>query len=293
MSTNLQRSSTLRSYYWLAKPGIVYGNAVTAIGGFLLASQGKFDFKLFVAMLLGISLVMASACVFNNYLDRDIDKKMKRTKTRALASGDIVVLPAMIYGATLGLVGFGLLIFGTNILTFWVAVIGFVTYVLIYSPLKPRSVQATLVGSIAGAVPPVVGYCAVSNDFDLGALLVFIILVTWQMPHFYSIAIYRLKDYKAAGIPVLPAVKGIVAAQKQITGYIVVFIVASLSLSVYGYTGYVYAVVMTVLGIAWLQKAMQGYQAENKTDWAHGLFRFSLIVLMSFSFLISVDAWLP
>jgi heme o synthase len=192
----------MKKYYWLVKPGIIYGNALTAMAGFLLADRGRFDVVLFLAMLAGICLVMASGCVFNNVWDRQADSKMERTKNRALVTGEISTTNALAYGTVLGLIGFGLLYFYTNALTTLIAAIGFAFYVLVYTPLKHRTVYGTLLGAVAGAVPPVVGYCAVTNELDIGAWLLFLILVVWQMPHFYAIGINRFDDYKAAGIPI-------------------------------------------------------------------------------------------
>ncbi|MDB5178615.1 MAG: Protoheme farnesyltransferase [Patescibacteria group bacterium] len=284
---------TIQRYYRLTKPGIIYGNAITAAAGFLLASRGHISAGLLVGMLAGISLVMAGACVFNNYIDRGLDRKMARTKDRSLAKGSIPGRNALIYASVLGLLGFGLLALWTNMLTVGVALVGFVVYVVLYGLAKRRSVHGTLVGSISGAVPPVVGYCAVTGQFDGGALLLFVILTLWQMPHFYAIAMYRLKDYTAAGLPVLPVKYGPRAAKIQILVYIVAFMAAVAALTVAGYTGYTYLAVMLVLSAMWLQRAIKGFRAKDDAVWARGLFRFSLIVLLGFSAMISIDILLP
>ncbi len=128
---------------------------------------------------------------------------MERTKNRELVTGKIPVRNAIIFAIVLGVLGFGILILGTNILTVCVAVLGVVVYLVLYTPLKPRSSVAPVIGSIAGAVPPVVGYTAVIGNLDAGAIMLFLILCLWQIPHFYAISIYRLEDYKAADIPIL------------------------------------------------------------------------------------------
>lgn len=174
----------IKTYYELTKPGIIFGNAVTTTAGFLLASKGDIDWWLFFATLIGLSLIIASACVFNNYIDREIDQKMTRTKNRALAKGLIPVQRAITFAICLGLIGVAFLDLYTNPLTLLVALTGFFVYVVVYGICKRRSVYGTLVGSIAGGVPPVVGYCAVSNQFDTGALLLFTTVALWQMPHF-------------------------------------------------------------------------------------------------------------
>ncbi len=286
-------NSKLRAYYWLVKPGIVYGNAFAAAGGFLLAARGSIDFLLFIYMLIGISLIIASACVFNNYLDRDIDAMMKRTKNRALASGSLPVRDALIFGAFLGVAGTMLLIFGTNLLTTLVGLSAFVIYVGAYTPLKPRSVHATLIGSLAGATPPVGGYVAVTGSFDITALLLFVCLVFWQMPHFYAIALYRLHDYKSAGVPVLPLVRGERMTQLQIIFYIIGFLAATQLLSLTGATGLAFSLAMLALSVFWLSLSIKGLSDKNIENWARVVFRFSLIVLMAFTLLIAIDYWLP
>ena len=195
--------STIKNYYNLAKPGIVYGNVFTTLAAFLFASRWHFSGVLFFATLVGIAFVIASACVFNNYFDREMDKKMPRTKSRALASGTIPALEALVYGAVLGLIGLYLLYAYTNALTAGIALFGFVVYVGMYTPLKPRSALALFVGAVAGAVPIVVGYTAVTNRFDLTAFVLFALLFIWQLPHFLGIAAYRFDEYSASGVPLL------------------------------------------------------------------------------------------
>src|SRR5690348_2228318 len=156
-------------------------------------------------MLAGLAFVMASGCVFNNYIDRDIDAAMGRTKDRALVVGRISKRAAFVYGTMLGAAGFGLLVFFTNMLTVAVAGTGFFFYVFMYSLWsKRRTVHSTIIGSVAGATPPIVGYAATSGRLDLAAALLFLTLVLWQMPHFYAIGIRRFGEYAAAGIPILP-----------------------------------------------------------------------------------------
>ncbi len=190
-------------YYLLMKPGIIFGNVVTFAAGFLLASKGDIKMGLFFTTLLGLSLIIASACVFNNYIDRYVDKKMERTKKRALASGLIKGRDALAFAVLLGIAGNLTLFLYANGLTVAVANVGFVVYVFLYSFLKCRTTYSTLIGSISGAIPPVVGYCAVSNQFDLAAGILFIIMIFWQMPHFFAIGLWHIDDYAKAEIPIL------------------------------------------------------------------------------------------
>ncbi len=279
----------MKQYFQLTKPGIIFGNAITAIAGFALASRGHFDIGLFIAMLLGLSCVIASACVCNNYIDREMDGKMARTKNRALAKGEISVTRAFVFAAALLVLGVSVLVLYANFLTALMALLGFSIYVFLYSPWKYRSWHATLIGSIAGGMPPVVGYCAVGNTFDLGAFLLFVIVVLWQMPHFFAIAMYRMSDYAAASIPVLPIVRGMQVAKIQILLYMIAFCVAALLLTFFGFTGYAYLVATGILSLAWLWKGFKGFKASNDKLWARKVFLHSLVVIMGLSLMIFVD----
>jgi heme o synthase len=280
-----------KAYYQLTKPGIIRGNSITAAAGFFLASDGILHLGLFLAMLGGLSLVVASACVFNNYIDQDIDKKMARTRTRALVSHAITERAALVFGTTLGLAGILLLGLYVNLLTCFVALTGFIFYVFIYTSLKRKTVHGTLIGSISGATPPVAGYTAVSQTIDINAILLFLVLVLWQMPHFYAIAIYRLADYKAATIPVLPIVKGLSMTKKQIMAYIVAFGLLAPALAIEGKVGTIYVLIMVVCSGAWLSIGLSGFQKEvNDVAWAKKMFFFSLLVITAFSGSIIVDS---
>ena len=267
-------------YIQLAKPGIIFGNALTATAGFFLASKNHIDISLFISMLFGISIVIASACAFNNFIDRNLDKKMARTKNRALPQNAISEQNALVFATIVGIFGFSLLILKTNLVAAFMALIGYVVYIVFYAIMKRRSSHATLIGSIAGAMPPVVGYCAVSHRVDLAAALLFLIVALWQMPHFYAIAMYRLEDYRAASIPVLPVSQGIVATKRQMFLYTVAFVIASLTLSLLGYTGFIYFCVMAVLGLYWIMLCFRGFSCLNDTLWAKKMFFCSLVAVM-------------
>ncbi|UPS63748.1 heme o synthase [Providencia rettgeri] len=280
-----------KQYLQVTKPGIIFGNLISVIGGFLLASKGSINYPLFVATLLGVSLVVASGCVFNNYIDRDIDRIMERTKNRPLVKGLIDPKVSLIYAAALGIAGMVLLLVAANALAMLLAVIGFIVYVGIYSLyMKRKSVYGTLIGSLSGAAPPVIGYCAVTNEFDMGALILLLIFSLWQMPHSYAIAIFRFKDYKAANIPVLPVIKGISVAKTHIFLYILAFMVATLMLAISGYAGYKYLIVGAAVSLWWLGMAISGFKTENDDRvWARKLFIFSIVAITSLSVMMSVD----
>lgn len=279
-----------KKIYLFAKLGLVFGNAIVALGGFFLASRGDIDVVLMAAMFFGISCIMASACVINNYLDRGLDILMARTQKRNAVIKSIPLPVAMMWALFLCVLGSVLLGVYANVLTLCIALFGGLVYVVFYGIGKRKSIHGTLIGSIAGAVPPVVGYTSVTNSFDVAAFILFMMLVIWQMPHFYAIAIFRLADYKAAGIPVLPAVKGIAATKTQMIMYIIAYILAVPALTVYGFTGYAYLIVMELLSVAWLVKSLKGFTTTDDTVWARKLFKFSLIVLMTFSVMIGLGS---
>jgi protoheme IX farnesyltransferase len=283
----------IKNYYQLTKPGIIYGNAMTAIAGFFLASRSHINFFLLIAMLVGLSFIIGSSCAFNNVWDADIDGKMERTKNRAMVTRQISKKNAIIFASILGLLGAAILALHTNFLTLAVALIGMFFYLVLYTPLKRKTVYGTIIGAVAGATPPVVGYVAVTNNFDTAALLLFLILVFWQMPHFYAIAIRRLDEYKAASIPVLPAKEGIHNTKIKMLTYVGAFILATAALTYFKYTGYAYLVVMILLGLSWLWFGIKGFKSPDNNAWAKKMFLFSLIVLTIFSVLISLNVLLP
>lgn len=278
-----------RNYYQLAKPGIVMGNATTIVGGFILASKGQMNWPLFLMTLLGLSLVIASGCIFNNYIDRFLDEKMARTKNRPLVTGVISIQNALFFAAVLGLFGFSLVGYYTNLLTLGLAALGFFVYVFLYTLIKTRTVYCTAIGSIAGAMPLVMGYCAVTNQFDLCASLLFLIMVCWQMPHFFAIAIYRIRDYEAASIPVLPVKRGNFVTKVRMLYYVIAFTGATILLTLFGYTGYLYMGVAIFLSLSWLYLAIQGFKAANDKVWARQMFKWSLVVITTLCLMISID----
>lgn len=277
----------LSAYYRLTKPGIVYGNVFTVIAGFLFASHLSFAPLLLLSVTVGMALVIAGSCVFNNVMDKRIDAKMERTKNRALVTGAISVSRALLFGGFLVIVGTTALAWGTNALTAGVALFGVIFYVAIYGYAKRTSRLGTIVGSVAGAVPILAGYTAFSNRIDTPGVILFLVLVLWQMPHFYAIAIYRLRDYTEAGIPVLPAMIGVRKTKIAIIAYIIVFLFAELSLFLIGEVGYLYLVVIVAFGIAWLSRAVRRPVSGDDTQWGKGVFLFSIQVLIAFSIAVS------
>ncbi len=277
------------NYYLITKPGIIMGNLLTVAAGFLLASKGTINGWLFLSTLLGLALIMASACVFNNFIDRKVDEKMERTKKRALVTGSISTRSALLFATFLGILGNVILLLYTNALTLIVANVGFFVYVILYSMWKCRTIYGTAIGSIAGAVPPVVGYCAVSNRFDAGASILFAMMVLWQMPHFFSIALFHFDDYAKAGIPVLPVKKGMLRTKVHMVLYITAFIATSALLTLFHYTGYLYLIVATTIGLGWLLMSVKGFKCADDQVWGKQMFRISLLLITAISLTIPFD----
>jgi heme o synthase len=279
----------IKDYHQLVKPGIVYSNTLAAAAGFFVAANSTISFPFFAAMLVGIATIIASGCVFNNYIDRDIDAVMKRTKNRPLVRGTISPHNALNYGIVLALVGSVCLYF-TNWLTLAVALFGLFMYAVVYSVwCKRHTLHATVIGAVSGAIPPVVGYTALTNSLDLGAWLLFLILFTWQIPHALAIAIRRYEDYRAANIPVMPVALGIMPAKAQILAYTCAFFLASIALSLTNYTGTLFLTVMAVLGILWFVRCLQGFWTKDDKQWAKQVFLFSLVILCAFCILCAID----
>lgn len=287
---DVKMHSELGNYWRVTKPGILFGNLISVSGGFFLAAKGHVDITLLLSTIVGLSLVIASGCVFNNILDRDIDRLMSRTCNRPLAKGLLSPSAALFYAAALAVMGMAVLLLATNTVAAVMALIGFGVYVVVYSLyLKRHSLYAPLIGSLAGATPPLAGYCAVSNQFDSGALILLCIFSLWQIPHFYSIAIYRFEDYAAAAIPVLPIKRGISAAKNHIIIYIAAFLFATLLLTLSGYTGYRYFAAALALGLTWLVLAWTGFKTTDDKRWAKKQFAFSIVTIFTLSIMMSVD----
>lgn len=282
-------SSTIRTYYYLTKPGIVYGNAIAAIAGYFYGAGGSPILVTFTAMLTGICFVMASACVYNNVLDRSIDARMKRTERRAVVTKAISVTHALIFATVLLAIGIFLLAVWTNTLTLLVALAGHFAYVVLYGWAKRHTVHSTLIGTISGSTPPVIGYVAATGALDITALLLFAIMAAWQMPHFYAIAIFRRDEYAAANLPILSVVKGIDVTRRQIIAYATLFVVLCGLLFLYGGASLLWFLVMALAGGYWLLLVLQPYNDINK--WARKQFGWSLSVLLIMCVGLSLDSF--
>jgi protoheme IX farnesyltransferase len=286
----VKEAVTWRDLVQLAKPGIIFSNLITAFGGFWVAARWDIDWALLIFMIIGTILVIGSGCVLNNYLDRDMDTKMARTQKRVLPTGKMDPNFVLWYGIILGIIGMSVLWFLVTPLSALVGLLGLFVYVWIYTAwFKRTSVWSTVVGAISGAVPPVIGYCAVSDQIDAGAWILFAILFLWQMPHFWALGIRRVEEYRAAGFPLLPVVRGSFVTKISMMRYVVLLVPTSALLYLYGYVGMVYLFAAIIMGIYWAYLILKGFNAKDEEAWAKKTFIFSINYLTILFIIIVID----
>lgn len=281
----------IKSYISITKPGIIIGNLISVAAGFFLAAKTEpADITLLAFTLLGVACVIASGCVVNNIFDRDIDSKMDRTRNRILVQDGLNIDHVFIYAVALLLAGTAVLYRIANPLSAVVVLLGYVFYVFFYTMwYKRTSVYGTLVGSVSGAVPPLVGYLAVTNYISLDAVLLFALFCLWQMPHSYAIAMFRMQDYRDAGIPVLPVVEGIEKARKHMQAYVVAFSAVALGLFLLGGGGYEYLAVASAVCLMWTRVTFRKVTDDNYVEWSKAVFKTSLLVVMGISTVLGVE----
>lgn len=270
----------LKDYYHALKPERTYANVMTTLAGFLFASHWHGHWLLLVYTLLGTTLIVMSACAANNVTDRSIDAVMPRTKKRATVTGEVSARRLTFISIVFGLIGFAILAVHVNWLTTLLGAIGYVDYVVLYGWSKRTTPWSTLIGTISGSVPIVAGYTAVTNRFDLTALLLGLLMVFWQMVHFYAIAIFRVKDYAAGKLPVWSVRYSVKSTQQWIIFYTLVYLIAVVHLSLLASAGWVFLIVIGGMGLYWLVLGLKGFRHESPEKWARGMFGFSLITLL-------------
>lgn len=242
----------LRAYFLLNKPVIVALLLVTTYTGMVLAAKGMPDLLLTFWTLLGGALAAGGASAINQYIDRDVDRRMQRTARRPIPSGILTPAQGLAYGVAACLVAFFLLAGKVNLLSALLALAGMIYYVGIYSLwLKPATTQNIVIGGGAGAIPPLVGWAAVTNDLQVPALFLFAIIFFWTPPHFWALALVRQKDYARAGIPMLPVVRGEKVTRWQIFIYTLELVALTLLMPLFNLTGRFFMVTAILLG-AWL-----------------------------------------
>lgn len=280
----------LKHYLEITKPRIILGNIVLIIGSFLFSSRFSFNFFLFLSTILGVSLIIASSCVFNNLIDIKIDSKMFRTKNRALVKKIIQPISAYIFGIFIGILGIFILGALVNFLSMFLSIIGFIIYVFIYTFLKRTSIYSTFIGSFSGSIPSLVGYTAVNNSIDLFSVFLFFIFIFWQMSHFYAISIIYIEDYKHANLRLFSIERGVLKTKKHIFYYIMCFTISNFMLTFLGYLSYFFLCLVSILNFYWLYISYLNIKEKNNLKFSRKIFFLSIIVVVFFNFLIAVDS---
>jgi protoheme IX farnesyltransferase len=273
-----------RDYAELTKPSINRMCLLMTAGGMFLAprdAEGKFALGIgsALAALIGTALAVASANALNMWLERHTDRLMRRTKDRPLAAQRISENGALAFGIGLGVLATFILALCSNLATTLLGLAAIISYVGVYTPMKYRAPIALVIGAIPGAVPPLMGWTAVTGSLDLPGIILFAVLFVWQMPHFIAISIVRLRDYEAAGIRTVPGVRGLSNARVQALLWSVLLVPTSLALAFTAVAGAVYGVTALVAGLAFLGLTLAGFARQDVNRWAHHLFVASLIYL--------------
>ncbi|TWL16558.1 Protoheme IX farnesyltransferase 2 [Bacillus licheniformis] len=284
MNGQIEETTAWKDFLALIKVGIVYSNLITTFTGMWLAFYfsnlsflGNLDIVLFT--LAGSSLIIAGSCVINNFYDRDIDQLMQRTRTRPTVTGKIQPSQALWFGILLTALGFIMLLM-TNLTAAGVGFVGVFTYVFLYTMWsKRRYTVNTIIGSVSGAVPPLIGWTAVQGSIGVEAWVLFLIMFIWQIPHFLALAIKKTEEYRAANIPMLPVVHGFEVTKRQI----IIWIACLMPLPFFlGGLGLPIVILGTVLNIGWLVCGLVGYRSKNIMKWAKLMFVYSLNYLTIF-----------
>ena len=275
-----EKTNLLKDFLALIKIGIINSNMITAFTGMWLALyysdqlQNFFNYLDQVILgLIGVWLVIAGSCSLNNYIDRDIDVIMSRTKYRPTVTGAFSPAFAMTIGLSFVTIG-TIILFQTSTTAGIIGIIGSFTYVFLYTLWsKRRYTLNTVIGSISGAVPPLIGWAVIDPDLHIIAWVLFLIMFIWQPPHFLALAMRRTEEYRAAGIPMLPVVHGFEITKRQI----MIWILCLLPLPLYLYSlGVPFIVIATILNIGWILLGIRGYKTQDDVKWATKMFVYSL-----------------
>jgi heme o synthase len=273
--------ATWRDYMEITKPEINKSNLFATFAGYWAAVEfSSFALIHLFFTLLGTALIIAGGCILNNFYDRDIDPRMERTHTRAIAEGRIKPIIALWLGVVLATLGVVILAVGVHWLSAMLGLVGFLVYVVIYTMwLKRTSTLNTIIGSISGAIPPMIGWTAVTHSLDLSAWALFLILLMWQPPHFFALAMGRVEEYRMAGIPMLPVIKGFVKTKQQILIFTVLLFPASLLLCYTGVASWIYLIIAIIFGGIYIVLAWMGLYTQEDRRWAKQMFVYSLLYL--------------
>ena len=288
-------ANVLRQYYALTKPRVVQLIVFCALIGMVLAVPGLpswVEVKRAVVACIGIWLVAGAAAAFNCLVEKGIDAKMKRTAWRPTARGELSDRQALAFSALLCVAGSALLWFMVNPLTMWLTFATFVGYAVIYTViLKPLTPQNIVIGGASGAMPPVLGWAAMTGSLDPGAWILFLIIFLWTPPHFWALALYRVEDYRKAGLPMLPVTHGNEFTRLQVLLYTFILFAACLMPFIHGMSGWLYLAVAVAVSIGFTGYAFALWR--NYSDaLARKTFRFSLIHLSVLFLALLVDHYI-
>lgn len=282
-------SATWRDYYELCKPRICALIVFTAIIGMFLAVPGAVPWEAFVFGTLGIGLAASSAAAINQVIDRRIDAGMARTRRRPLPTGHLNERQAIGFAIVLGIVGIAVLVAFVNVLTAVLTLAGLIGYAIIYTAfLKRATPQNIVIGGAAGAIPPVLGWTAMTGHVSANALILFLIIFTWTPPHFWALAIHRREDYARVGMPMLPVTHGRDFTVLQIIFYTVLLVIVSVLPVLTGMSGLIYLAGALVLGGIFLYHAIALKVFPHNERLPMKTFGFSIVYLMAlFTFLLA------
>jgi len=272
----------IKSYYLLTKPRIIPLLLITTAASMWMAGGGRVDPLLLLFTLVGGTLAAASAQTLNCIYDQDIDYEMKRTRNRPIPSGKVQPRHALIFAIVLGILSFTLLAVFVNLLSALLAMSGIVFYMLIYTHLlKRHTTQNIVIGGAAGAIPPLVGWAAVTGELSLSAWVLFTIIFLWTPPHFWALALFIKDDYAEVGVPMLPVVEGEESTVNQMWIYTWLTVIFTLLL-VYplGTSGLLYTLIAGILGVIFLKKAWLVKKSPLDKQLARSMFKYSILYMM-------------
>ncbi len=282
-------STSFRDYLELCKPRVVALMLLTVLVGMFLATPGGVPLFTVFASLLGIGCCAGSAAAINHLVDKRIDGLMARTKKRPVARGQISISQALWFALILGVVGLGVLVVWVNTLTACLTFLTLIGYAGVYTGyLKRATAQNIVIGGLAGAAPPLLGWTAVTNHLDPQALLLVLIIFVWTPPHFWALSIYRFEDYKNAEIPMLPVIYGIRYTKLNVLLYTILLCVVSVLPYLVGMSGLLYLTGAVLLGARFMYWAIVLYRHEAARN-AMLTFRFSIVYLMLLFIFLLVD----
>ncbi|MCF6189986.1 MAG: heme o synthase [Cocleimonas sp.] len=287
-STNLK--PTLSDFLTLCKVKVVMLIMLTAVVGMFLATPGLPPMHLVVLASIGIALASSSAAVFNHVIDQKIDNEMARTHRRPLPEGKITSKTALIFGVVIGVIGIGTLGIGVNLLTATLTLLALIGYAVFYTMyLKRATPQNIVIGGAAGAAPPLLGWTAITNSIELGALLLFLIIFIWTPPHFWALAIHRKKEYAKVNVPMLPVTHGHYFTRIQILLYTILLVVITVIPYLVGMSGLIYLVGAMILGVGFLYYAIQMLRLPEDKQLPMKTFGYSINYLMILFIILLID----